>query len=1145
MANFFKRVTPVSKTAEKIPGAMNSNLLKWGSGLAFILWACFVLVKFVETIHSQSAPWMREWLYPRWPYWLGAVALVVTTLIVSGLTVRLRTRPSPQRHKGAVTGLVISISGTVILVVWLVLSRREVPDPLIWSSPPDALVLLAIMGLLTLGIPIFLMVWKIVRSDDPLWSGQVIVGTVAFLFAVITFLACAWSEALTLFWMITVAWIIGRYLLVRLMGVQDLTHLEEFIFAIGLGFGALSLGMFFLGILGLWHPWLIYLLFGLLTFAGRHQLLYGAKALSQVWAQAGESGRCRAVPSILGSVMVLIAMVNFVAALAPEFQSDALGLHLALPVIYARTHRLSPVPWLAPSYWPMLNGEMLYTLATLLLSPGVAKLLHYAFGLLDVALLFCLGRRLGGTRVGFLASFIFYSFSIVWVQSGTAYIDLEFVFYTVLMIFAVLLWTEFSQRRWLLLAGVLGGIGMGVKLLAGFAFIPAVLIVGIGHLAQRMKRLPSLIIDGACLAAVGFACIAPWLVYTKVNGGAFSLFPSLPRLFRLAIQVEKAPIMAESGYFGVGYDLWTMVKLPWTLTFHPEKFGEVGTYGMTMLVLGISLILRPRIRGREGYLLLSCVVLSYLWAVTGQNIRYGMPIAALWAVAVSNGFVRLMDWLGRGKLRILGEWSFVAVSLGSVIFGLNSWYYNGTSGAGFPYKVVFGWEPVNTYIAKHYPIYDSILFLNRTYGTNANVLAPLSRDGFYAQFPLHSEVTDASALLPSIRAVYDATSPFELRRSLIRGGFTHFMVDDSKVLSKYPTLAQRRNSWMDHSLLDRALVLEYASRGVYVYRVPRSDLASTLPLTNSDNLLQDPGFETSWETSPWISVGSPPIDRSGTNSHTGQGAVLVDQDNRLFQRVPISAGRLYELSFYAKRADEDAMGRLEISWRDGNEKPIRYGYIPYYAERGYQLYGLAEVAPPGAGYAVVYLIGLKGRIWVDDVAFVERGVGPGRRTFPSRLVEGFEELPAIETGWDLNLKESTVALNSDLAFVSEGLHSLKKVVTTNSQDAVHYAGIGVPIQGLRFSFDMWLARPMIARRIFVYMYDKDGNFCAKWVRDLSKRPMAPEKNSFIFEYGISQDGFAFMGGSGDIPSRLDLIVEIVGQEETLEFYTDNLRVEME
>ena len=121
----------------------------------------------------------------------------------------------------------------------------------------------------------------------------------------------------------------------------------------------------------------------------------------------------------------------------------------------------------------------------------------------------------------------------------------------------------------------------------------------------------------------------------------------------------------------------------------------------------------------------------------------------------------------------------------------------------------------------------------------------------------------------------------------------------------------------------------------------------------------------------------------------------------------------------------------------------------------------------------------------------------------------------------------------------------KKVVTTSSQDTVHYAGIGVPIQSLRFSFDMWLTRPTIVRRIFVHMYDKDDNFCAQWVRDVFERPIGPQKNSFIFEYGISQDGFNFMGGSADIPSRLDVIVEIVGQEETLEFYIDNLRADIE
>lgn len=957
--------------AANLRGVLSEDARRWVAGLVFLAWTAIVLGKYIHDVAVDPPPSMVAAVVPYPHLWL---LMILAAVGVAGtVTVFIHTWGRPISDRWRYARLVLGM-GAVIAVV---LGLRYHPgdsafDALGDLAADDSMLLSGGTLFLALGLATYFGVRRLLGLGPLEVSLRTIVVAVGGAFLFITVLAGAVIPVLGVLWICLAGWLIGDAILNRFFPVDHLPSHERTLLALGLGLGVMAQALFFPGIAGLLYKWPILTALATVTLLRWRRIVQAVQTLQVVWHDLDRLVHIDGVIAILGGLTVVVALVNFIAALAPEFQSDAVGMHLALPKLWIQTHRLQTLDRISPAYWTMHNLHMLYTVGMLIHSAMVAKPLHYSFGLLDLGLIYGLGRRIGDQRAGLFGAIVFYvgSTATVWWESGTTFVDLAYTFYTVATVLCLMTWLDTGQRRLLVLTGMMGGLGAGVKVLGGLVFFPALIVVALYHLCQPCSRLGALVVDEVVLAGAGLLSNSTWLAFAELNDGTSRFWPALTRLLRLTTQVELAPItLTTTGRFGIGTNLTTLLQLPWLLTFQPELFRGIAHFGPALLVLGITLLLRPQLRYRNGYLLIICLTLSYLWAVTGRNLRYALPVIALWSILSVAVFVCLIDGTRSTTFAQGIRWSFAATVMMGTILGFQFWHYSGQSSPGFPYLVVFGLESEKEYLSHHYRLFESIAYLNESYGDEAHVLAPFNRDNFYPQFILESWAH--ATLQPYIRELFQSRSPTALRQRLRAMGFTHLVMDQADARRARSLSKQRQGTPADSDWLDQALPLEFAAYGMYVYRVPAAD-EPIVPPSTSPNRLNSGGFEQELSESSWQRLGSPHIDRTGTAARAGAVAALVDLDNKLFQRVAIQPGRMYQLSLYARRADPDAWGRLLIQWVDEASRVIREGYLPFQAEETYTRYSLTEVAPAGAAYAVVYVVGLDGRIWVDDVAFVER-----------------------------------------------------------------------------------------------------------------------------------------------------------------------------
>jgi 4-amino-4-deoxy-L-arabinose transferase-like glycosyltransferase len=183
------------------------------------------------------------------------------------------------------------------------------------------------------------------------------------------------------------------------------------------------------------------------------------------------------------------------------------------------------------------------------------------FGCLAV---YSFGRRYINREVAFLAVAIFFLTPGVFTQATYAYVDIGCAFYTFMGFYAILLRDFSSEKRWLILAGIMCGIAADTKYIGLITPVTVGLILVIKGLLQKesYKDLTkSFVLFSIIVTVVIFPYyIRPYL-YT---GNPFYPF--------------YAKYIAESGWYGhSGFDfgmkktLLNFIVSPWFLTYYPGK----------------------------------------------------------------------------------------------------------------------------------------------------------------------------------------------------------------------------------------------------------------------------------------------------------------------------------------------------------------------------------------------------------------------------------------------------------------------------------------------------------------------------------------------------------------------------------------------
>lgn len=402
---------------------------------------------------------------------------------------------------------------------------------------------------------------------------------------------------------------------------------RKLVFRGAVGLGALAYLVLGLGLLGRLTPLTGWLLMALAAAAGAPALLAEARqrrrmsdrtaatevafARHEQWPHLWPGGAWPAWAGwVIAAVLALLAFWAVRRALLPPQAYDDLSYHLAAPKIYARTGRVSILPWDHHSAFPF-TLEMLYTLCLLCGRATDAQLLNSLVGALAVLAVGLLGRDLGGPRVGWLAALIWAATPLVVDQFGTCYTELGFALYQLAAWLAMVEYLNLRvtaisftggaftpkprQPHWLPLLGLCAGFCVGVKwtgVVAVAYLLGAMLVLGLrDRLAGRALRA-----DLLTVGLIATLVAAPWIARTWLATGN-PVFPFAHGVFGSPLWSDDRAAAYDRAQkdFGQRFEVTrdgrmvlldadpdahhSLLHLPgalWRLTLHPDWYFDRG-----------------------------------------------------------------------------------------------------------------------------------------------------------------------------------------------------------------------------------------------------------------------------------------------------------------------------------------------------------------------------------------------------------------------------------------------------------------------------------------------------------------------------------------------------------------------------------------
>lgn len=424
---------------------------------------------------------------------------------------------------------------------------------------------------------------------------------------------------------------LGRWILAKL-GKDALPDDEPL--SIGVGLGAWGCCILALGLAGLlYRISLLLLAAALYLILGLHRRLLSRPISDSSYKGKREFGIVTFVLIACSGACIALVLCS---APAPELAFDALNVHLPYARDAAAAHRAGFTPNNWSSVMPALP-LMSYITAFLFSGLTLAKLFNVLCYVLCGAVVFGCVRRWWGMLRAFAAALLFWSAPVALYEATTALIDLPLTLYSGIAVLSLLEWTKSENRGWLWLSGIALGLAFGCKYHAAFWIGPFFLILLWDALIRRrmaFRECASLLSRYALIVALLFL---PWLVRAWIYTGN-PVFPVANWLFRSPLFPPSMEAAARAMYAneGVGTTLPELLKLPWTVTFHPGPFR--GTLGILFLPGVVLALMRGRTRQLR-YGMVASALYFVAWALTAQEIRYLLPLLPLLCVLTAAGIL--------------------------------------------------------------------------------------------------------------------------------------------------------------------------------------------------------------------------------------------------------------------------------------------------------------------------------------------------------------------------------------------------------------------------------------------------------------------------------------------------------------------------
>ncbi len=614
---------------------------------------------------------------------------------------------------------------------------------------------------------------------------------------------------------------IGRWALARL-GRGELP--QNLALAMSLGIGIWGLLVLALGWAGLLYRWVL-LLSGVVAFVllrlDRHLVHRNV-----VPARDNPPARHRLIIALMSGLATCYIAIALTSSLAPETNFDALNVHLPYARDAATLHRAGFDPNNWSSAMPALP-LMTYITAFLFSGVTLAKLFNALSYVLCGVVIFVFVRRWWGRVPALAAALLFWSCPVAIFESTTALIDLPLTLYSSVAVLAFLEWTVGDNCSFLQLSALSLGLGLGCKYHAAFWIAPLGLVL-VYHSYRRRHALQrshwSSLAPALRYLGVAAALLLPWLIRAWIYTGN-PVFPAANGLFKSPYFPPPMQQAAAAAYAneGVGRSVLALLRLPWTVTFHPGPFR--GTLGFTFLLGVITALFRCR-TSKIRYGLFISGAYFYTWALTAQDIRYLLPLVPLLSVIAVAGIFgaeqappSVTTASGSGLLRSLGLGVIVVGSLLALpwIYPvlIKEWTYWHAYQA--PVNYLLGRESRESFLSRDVPsiyVYD---YINANLDRHARILLLNDASQFYSKVPtLYSFTVEADRLLFE-------NSEAGILRGLKESGITHVLLNYNGI-APLPGVVPRHgvSFFLDKGFQERWLEPLFSRNKVVLFKVRAS-----------------------------------------------------------------------------------------------------------------------------------------------------------------------------------------------------------------------------------------------------------------------------------------------------------------------------------
>ncbi|MDI6736169.1 MAG: glycosyltransferase family 39 protein [bacterium] len=614
-----------------------------------------------------------------------------------------------------------------------------------------------------------------------------------------------------LFSFIIISFGIGHKIL-KLFKFQ-ISILEVFLFSTGIGLGILMYATFILGVVGWLYPvsFYILMLLGGILGINEFKILIPSKKKN-----AGKKVNVFSISDvILWSILFYLTVICFVRATTPAIAWDTLTYHLNLPRLYLTHHKFYPVPYNVWSNFP-LNIEMLFMLCLGLKGICLAKLIHWAFGILISILLYSFSLRYFTHKIGLLAAVIFLTNPVVIFEKGTAYIDLGLTFYYLVALYGFFIWLDSKNDRWIILMAIFSGIGLGSK----YTQVFGVFSLGVGIILKycfsdkaRFRQITKKLF---IFFGIAFLFVVPWLIKSYLYTGN----PLYPRFYSLLggsyWDAELArQYSAWMHSMGMERGLLDYLLLPWNLVVYgnPGHVFYDGTLNPLGLIFIPLLLFLPRISKIIIYLSGFSLLFFICWAsgfVCPHKIRFLMPILPLLGLLSAYTIENLIvnsKWLKKFHIAI---YLVIAVILLSVILP-------NLQDLGDRLRVMIGTESKEAFLNRSLKHYEMCQYINKNLPASAKILFLWENRGYFCERTyIADSFFEVSQMLKLIRDSHDADGLLKKLKGL---KITHVLINKNLASLFYQGKEEDVELKIIGEFLDKYTELEYSKNNVDLFRI--------------------------------------------------------------------------------------------------------------------------------------------------------------------------------------------------------------------------------------------------------------------------------------------------------------------------------------